>query len=287
LSDPIVEPITPDLAKQQSRVDADFTADDTLFEIYCTAARQLGEKLTQRAFFNQTWRRTLDAFPIAASYDSTMPAADRATWANGGWFWNRETIDLPGGPIVRLLQIQYRDSSSGQFVKLDPSQYRVDCGGEDSPARVTPADGFSWPLTPSNVPGSVMIDYEPASYVRQVVEQLAVPAAGAPYTLKQVAAAAPLTAIDTIVDGAGNAVTKWTNDGAAITFDASLAGQALTATYCVGRFPALLTVALLMLTEHFYRNPGATTDLKLTELPLGVQSIISSHTIEWSDYRPC
>lgn len=96
LAGPILEPITLVQAKAQCRIDEGFTDDDVIISsIYIPAARQLAEKVTHRAFFNQTWERALDNFPLAASFDYSPSPADRWNWPVYGGMWNRLAIDLP------------------------------------------------------------------------------------------------------------------------------------------------------------------------------------------------
>ncbi|HKD60541.1 MAG TPA: phage head-tail connector protein [Terracidiphilus sp.] len=287
LSGPAIEPITVAQAKAQCRLDAGFTADDSLFAVYVPAARQIAEKITRRAFFNQTWRRTLDNFPLAASFDLSPTPADRWNWPVYGGMWNRLAIDLPGGDVVRIVQIQFRDTNNN-LVLLPASQYAVDL--TSTPCRITPANGFVWPFEGSYLPGSVWIDYEPASYVVQISETFTVPAAPGPYTyalLQGGAQGANVTAIDSVVDAQGNPITDWTPANGVLTFQAGDAGKTYTVAYCVAKCPEMIQAALLMIAAHLYRNPEATTDLKLSELPLGAQMILSPEIVEWTDYRPC
>jgi len=39
--------------------------------------------------------------------------------------------------------------------------------------------------------------------------------------------------------------------------------------------------ALFMLTAHFYENREATTDMKLIETPMGVDSLLARHKVWW------
>lgn len=282
---PIIEPITLAQAKAQSRVDQSYLEDDVLFDIYIPAARQLGEKITRRGFFNQTWQRTLDNFPMAASFDMTPSAADRWNWPIAGGMWNRLVIDLPGGPVLAVNSIAYLDAN-GNPATLDSSEYCADLSSV--PCRVTPPSStMVWPWTGTYLPGSVAITYEVASFVQAVSEAFTGPTA-APWTykLKQ----SPQTAVSSVtqvVDDVVTPVTGWTYSEGMLTLPESAAGVALTVNYYIPQFPSMLKVALLMLVEHFYRNPGATTDLELKDLPLGVQSLLAPYVVEWQDYRPC
>jgi len=291
LADAIVEPIRRAQAHHQCRIDAGCTLDDVLWLVYISAARQLAEKVTRRAFFNQTWQRTLDNFPLAASFDYTPSPADKWNWPVYGGMWNRLTIDLPMGRALAINAITYIDAS-GNPQTLPASQYYADLSG--IPCRLTPSQaaesGMVWPWQGSYLPGSVNIQWQAGSYVQLVTETFQAPSA-APWTyqLKQPS----VTAVVSVVNAAGASVTGWTfapgliGLPSTLTLPAAEAGLQLTVSYYVAALPADLLVAMLMLVGHFYRNPEATTDLKMEQLPIGVQALLSSHVVEWTDYRPC
>jgi hypothetical protein len=99
---PVIEPVTLAQAKQHLRVD--FPEDDTLISMYITAARQYCEKATGRAFYNQTWLRTLDFFPLYGDCNGTRTPAERHTWPYGTWYWNQVMIELPRSLALVTIQ---------------------------------------------------------------------------------------------------------------------------------------------------------------------------------------
>jgi Phage gp6-like head-tail connector protein len=289
-TDAIVEPVTLARAKQQCRIDAGMTDDDDLISsVYIPAARRFVEKYLSRALFNQTWRRMLDNFPLAASYDVSISPADRWNWPLYGGTWNRLVIDLPGGWARKIVSITYLDVNA-QVTTLDPSTYRADFTSE--PCRITPpSSSMVWPFVGSYLPGSVAITYEVGSYVSTVIEAISVPGAPGPYTCQLAQAWA--TGIGQIVDGASNVIAGATlatdpiSGASTLTLPAAQAGQALTVVYYTANCPADVVLAILLLVAHYYRNPEATTDLKLDTTKLGVDSLLSGHVVTWADYRPC
>jgi hypothetical protein len=179
---------------------------------------------------------------------------------------------------------------------MDPSLYRADLSSE--PCRLTPgqsdAAGLVWPWQGAYLPGSVVITYEVGSYVAPVNETFTVPelvggATACVYNLAQPWA----TGLASIVDGQGVPVAGVTlatdpvSGASTLTLPAAQADAVLTAAYYVGACPADVILAQLLLIGHFYRNPEATTDLKLDTIKLGVESLLSAHVVEWTDYRPC
>ena len=153
---PAVEPVTVDLAKSQCRVD--YTDDDALIAVYITAARQYGEKYTHRAFYNQTWLRTMDFFPACWNYSTTNPVESSA-YPYG--FWDKLTIDIPRANLVSVTSITYVDNS-GATQTLDPSTYIVD--NTSTPGRIAPVQGAAWPAVSTFMPGSVKITFVAGSY---------------------------------------------------------------------------------------------------------------------------
>lgn len=293
VSPPVLEPVTLLLAKAQCGVDSGFTADDILFnEVYIPAARQQAENVTRRAFFNQVWQRTLDNFPLAASFDYAPSPADKWNWPVYGGMWNRLAIDLPKGPALAINSIGYVDGE-GNPQTLPSSQYLADLTG--TPCRLVPSQGADsgmvWPWEGSYLPGSVKIQWLAGSYVRQVTESFAVPVSPGPYTYSL--GKKSVTGVSAVVNSSNASVTGWTTAyGSAVaatvlTLPSNQAGLTLTVTYYVAQLPPNILLAILLLIGHFYRNREATTDLDLEQLPEGVQSLLSSEVIEWTDYRPC
>lgn len=156
---PTAEPITLQQAKLHLRVD--FPEDDTLITGLISAARQYCEKRTNRAFFTQTWLRTLDFFPLYGRIESSRSPSERDTWPYGTWYWDRVTIDLPHNRVQSVTSITYIDSN-GQTQTLPTSGYNVDV--TSMPARIAPNQGMFWPILNNYIPGSVKITYVAGSY---------------------------------------------------------------------------------------------------------------------------
>jgi uncharacterized phiE125 gp8 family phage protein len=159
ITPPAAEPVSLTLAKLQCRVD--FTDDDALFAGLITAARQYCEKVTKRAFFNQTWVRTLDFFPLYGRVEASRSPSERNTWPYGTWYWDKVTIDLPHPRTVSVTSITYLDSN-GEVQTLPTASYNVDT--VSIPARIAPAQGMFWPILNNYVPGSVKITFVAGSY---------------------------------------------------------------------------------------------------------------------------
>lgn len=131
---PPLEPLTLDEAKAHCRVDG--ATDDALLTALVQVAREWCEGVTERALVTQTWRLTLDAFPL----DPRDPCAP---------------IRLPRPPLQAVTSVQYVDAT-GATQTLDPAQYVVEPG--TLPGQIRLAYGAAWPMT-RRQPGAVTITY--------------------------------------------------------------------------------------------------------------------------------
>lgn len=116
---PPAELITLAEAKVQLRLGSE-TDEDALISALITSARLQCEHIIGRGIGAQTWRRTLDAFPV------------------GG-------IELGMPPVASISALQYIDTS-GATQTLAPSAYTLDNASDDE-AFVLPAYGTDWPDT--------------------------------------------------------------------------------------------------------------------------------------------
>jgi hypothetical protein len=274
---PIVEPVTLALAKQHLRVD--FPDDDTLITAYIIAARQYCEKYTRRAFFNQTWLRTLDYFPLWYSQNGTVNPAYRADWPYYADFWARITIDLPTPRTIAVSSITYVDTN-GNLNTLPPAAYNVDT--TSVPARVVPSQGTYWPTVMTYQPGSVRITYVAGSYVQKVTETFTASSA-APYTYTLVQS--PVTALDSVVDASGNS-PAFTYSAGVLTLPAASAGLTYSVTYWVGTVPQTIVLAMLLLIGHWYEHREEASELNLKNIPSGVAMLLDTEKLQVWNYRP-
>jgi uncharacterized phiE125 gp8 family phage protein len=159
ITPPAAEPVSLELAKLHLRVD--FDDEDAYITALIIAARQYAEKVTRRAFFDQTWMRTLDFFPVYNAVDRSRVPADRFAWPYPTWYWDKVTIDLPYPRLVSVESILYTDSN-GVGQTLPTSSYTVDT--TSMPGRIAPAIGMIWPWTNLYRPGSVKITFIAGSY---------------------------------------------------------------------------------------------------------------------------
>jgi hypothetical protein len=132
---PDLEPITLTEAKDHLRVD-DANSDALISELVA-AARRTAEKWLRRALITQTWRLTLDTFPVE----------NRMGW----WDGVREgaVIDLPKTAVeiplpplqsVTSVTTYAQDDASSVF---SSANYRVDTANE--PGRIVVKADQSWP----------------------------------------------------------------------------------------------------------------------------------------------
>ncbi|MDE0724646.1 MAG: head-tail connector protein [Alphaproteobacteria bacterium] len=130
ITEPAIEPLTLDEAKDHLRVD--LSDDDAVILSYIKAARKAAENYTERSFITQTLKKSLDCFPALE-------------------------MELPYGDVQSVESITYIDTNGTQQT-LSSSDYQVDT--DVTVARVAPAPGKSWPSTLSGQMGAVKVTYK-------------------------------------------------------------------------------------------------------------------------------
>jgi uncharacterized phiE125 gp8 family phage protein len=143
---PASEPITTAQAKAHLRVD--FSDEDTLIDLYITAARQFCEHYTNRVFITQTWRQNEDCF----SYP----------------------IKLKVNPVVSLTSLKYYDTNDAQQTLTDTSaNFQKDFNSDE--AAIYEGTTNDFPSLSSNVINPIEIitvcGYGAASDVPEQIKQ--------------------------------------------------------------------------------------------------------------------
>ena len=274
LTAPSAEPVSLAQAKQHLRVD--FTDDDAYISALITAARQRVEKITNRAIFNRKVLLTLDYFPFPG-WGSTTGSTAHDYFMH--WYYRGLTIRLPLPATVSVESLSYLANDGVTVVTIDASKYVVDTTSE--PARISPVPGYTWPYQQNYVPGQVRVNFTAGTYELPVTESFTVPAqAPYTYTLQQ---ASKLVTFSGVTDGSNQPVTA-SNAAGVLTFDASLAGQTLTASYTVNNCPQTIVWAMYLLMKHWYDHRAAASAEGLKEIPLGVADLLAGETFDTCDW---
>jgi hypothetical protein len=289
---PTVEPVTVTLAKLQCRVD--FTDDDALFAVYIPAARQMLEKKMGRAIFNQTWKRTLDHFPLWWSADGTVNPSYRNDWPYYSDFWNRITIDIPMPKTVSVTSITYVDTNGVMQTLQGPVVY-TDLVIGATPNQLSSAAN---PFTAASVGNQLAITggtgFTPATYTVESVT-------GGVATMNAVVGTADSTGGqgsfggDYVVDLTSEPArivpaegTYWPSEmtyipgSVVITFVAGSYGDGTDVNNC----PMTIVQAIPLLVDHWYNNRGAV-GTATKQIELGVESLIETEVVTYTNYRPC
>lgn len=141
---PATEPVSLADAKLHCRVDD--SADDALLTALIVAARRQAESQTGRALITQSWRETLDSFPVAA-------------------------IALHNPPLVSVQSVKYIDTAGVQQT-LDSGAYQVHTTG--LVGLVAPAYDTEWPDTREQIDAVEIVftaGYGNAAAVPQEIKQ--------------------------------------------------------------------------------------------------------------------
>ena len=158
LSQPVVEPVSLELAKQQCVIDDGNTLDDNLITGYIIAARQYVEKKMNRCVFNRNMQLVMDYFPYP-NFGSTVGGHRKFPFFSR--YWEELAIKLPKPGCVSVTSITYLDAN-GNPQTLDPSTYSVDVNSE--PARIFPTGLLYWPWCQNFMPGSVAVQWVAGTY---------------------------------------------------------------------------------------------------------------------------
>lgn len=118
-SDPASEPVTLAEARIACDLWADESAHDDHLTILIAAARRLIEERTGLALITQTWRLTLDRFPVGEDH-----------------------LYLPRAPLQSVSSVTYTDTA-GDSQTWDSDDYIVST--DHRPGRISPAFGQVWP----------------------------------------------------------------------------------------------------------------------------------------------
>jgi uncharacterized phiE125 gp8 family phage protein len=125
VTDASAEPVIAMDIKHHLRLSTVDTVEDALLAGYITVARKQSENKTHALCLPQTWKMTLDAFPMST-----------------------DAITFPFYPLsstVGEVVITYMDESSGGSTTLAATAYTVDY--ESEPPRVYPSPDNEWPDT--------------------------------------------------------------------------------------------------------------------------------------------
>jgi uncharacterized phiE125 gp8 family phage protein len=128
----VTEPVTLAEARRHCRIDADTSdghPDDSMLEIYISAARAYAENFTGLAFGKQTLELGLDEFP-------------------------EEEIELLA-PTTSITSVKYYDAD-GILTTIDADNYVLD--DFSKPSYLFPVNGYTWPTAESR-PKAVRIVY--------------------------------------------------------------------------------------------------------------------------------
>jgi len=130
---PTVEPLT--IADVESHCQMGTIIDDQKLAVngMIVAARKWVENRIWRQCCTATWKAYLDGFPAEIQIRDKLP-------------------------VQSVSSIQYTDEN-GDTQTLSSANYQVDCVSEDSPARIMPAYGCSWPTTRGSTYNTVTITF--------------------------------------------------------------------------------------------------------------------------------
>ena len=129
---PVIEPVSLVEAKQQCRIEASLTDEDTLIAGYIRAAREFCAGLDWRAYLTQTLELWLDEWP------------------------DDDEIMIPRPPLASVTSVKYYGVDDTEYT-FDPANYFVDTVGE--PGQVHLRGYKTWPVTVLRDYNAVCVTY--------------------------------------------------------------------------------------------------------------------------------
>lgn len=128
---PTLEPVKVADVRTHSRITAADLDDGDYIDGLITKARKYVEARQRRQLLRATWTVYLDEFPPEIVFRDHLP-------------------------IAGITSIYYYNTA-GVSTLLAPAAYQADYASQDSPCRVMPAYGYSWPSTRADIYNAVTI----------------------------------------------------------------------------------------------------------------------------------
>jgi uncharacterized phiE125 gp8 family phage protein len=148
---PATEPVTVAEAKLHGRIE--HSADDTLIEGFITGARQLVERLTNRALITQTWKLTLDAWPGEQKDEWFDGMREMPITATEG-----ELIEVRKAPFLAITSVVTLDESDASTTYAS-SNYYVTKRNAGTIGVLVKKTGSVWPSIVSRAYGAIVITF--------------------------------------------------------------------------------------------------------------------------------
>lgn len=157
---PTQEPVSISAMKNYLRLDAGFTADDTMITGFISAAREHIEKVTGLAVAKRTWRMVLDSMPYYTDTIQSQLAYPPSYYSLPRYsttLWNySQMIKLFNPPVISVQQIRFIDANGEPQTLAQDVDFILD--RISRPARIFPIPGQYWPPN-AYTPNSCEIDY--------------------------------------------------------------------------------------------------------------------------------
>ena len=255
---PRAEPL--DLSEVKDHLRVDGTAEDARIGALIAAGRENVEAIVGRSLLTQSWRLSLDAWPLDG------------------------VIRLPKPPLQQVDQVQYVDPD-GVTQTWSSDEYRVDT--EDEPGRLTLAWDASWPSL-RYVTGAVRIDYTAGFATAFTADNTTdtLTASGHTYSdgavvrLKNSGGALPAGLDEQtdyyVVNASGDTLQLAASEGGSVV---SFTDDG-TGTHYLDLFPEPIRQAMLLLIGHWFEHrEQAVVGESPEELPVAVQHLLAPHRI--------
>jgi len=265
----------------QLRLDPDFTDDDVLIADMIATARETTEDVTGRALWPQGWVLATDWFPVYRWWDYAPSRSDYDALGNYNFLSFRynhsQTIAVPRPPLILIDSLTYVTPADGSTQPIDPSEFQIDTISE--PGRILPAYGQDLPQAQPQA-NAVQLKFT-AGYARQLTGVVLLPAA---YGELQVGNPATFYKISTLVRQDGVEMQPWTVSATGmLTLDLADQTVNLVASYYQVTIPAWSRQAVRLLATDWYEHRSDYVPGKPGEIT-AAERILMSHRTQLFGY---
>lgn len=252
---PLCEPVT--LAEIKQHLHVVSANDDELISAYIEAAREWCEEFTGRSFVNKGYLQTLDTFPYYVDSNPALIGYGPSfyTWPRyATTLWNEaQRIRLYYSELRSVSKIKYLDATTLTFQELHPSSNVAGKDGDfvadyiSKPPRLFPNPGQFWPAA-AYTPNAVEVFYV-AGYNDD--EEIA-------YLVNEFAQGSPAPSPEDIQE-----------------YEIGLRQNSAPP----GNIPGRMKQAIRFLVGHYYENREAVSNLKLVDVPQGIEALLWSERV--------
>jgi hypothetical protein len=278
------EPISLLMVKQQLRVDAGDTSQDSYLALLISSAREVAETQTSRCYIQRGYREYYPCFPgnhlplsLLENYAGALGLGEHRRHR-----FHYHHFELSRSPLFKLTQIQYIDLT-GAVQTLDPGQYVLN--NRRDPAQVSrmPAlvGGLPWPITLCE-PNAVWIDYTVGAVpiIVSIAQSATVLTGVTGYTFTSADVGSVISIHGAGCPGGALLTTVQSVALGVATLSAPALAGVVGASAMLGpQIPFGDIQAMQLLVSHWYENRTPVGQGQMVEAPYMIQNMLNKNRV--------